>query len=191
MNNTELESLIRTIITAQLAPAEANPCACNAQGVAIFDSVDAAVCAAHAAFQRYQDAPLKTRSAIISAIRKGLADGLADLSEQAAAETCMGNAADKILKNQAALENTPGIEDLATRALTGDEGMVLFEYSPFGVIGSVAPSTSASCCRSESTARATKVAPAPRASWTGSSGASTEPAGLVLVTLPFSDVGEN
>lgn len=141
MNNTELESLIRTIITAQLAPAEADPCACNAQGVAIFDSVDAAVCAAHAAFQRYQDAPLKTRSAIISAIRKELADGLADLSEQAAAETGMGNAADKILKNQAALENTPGIEDLATRALTGDEGMVLFEYSPFGVIGAVAPST--------------------------------------------------
>lgn len=28
-----------------------------------------------------------------------------------------------------------------TTALTGDGGMVLFEYSPFGVIGSVAPST--------------------------------------------------
>lgn len=33
------------------------------------------------------------------------------------------------------------IEDLTTTALTGDGGMVLFEYSPFGVIGSVAPST--------------------------------------------------
>ncbi|WP_314190578.1 aldehyde dehydrogenase EutE, partial [Yersinia massiliensis] len=29
----------------------------------------------------------------------------------------------------------------STTALTGDGGMVLFEYSPFGVIGSVAPST--------------------------------------------------
>lgn len=34
-----------------------------------------------------------------------------------------------------------GIEDLTTTALTGDGGMVLFEYSPFGVIGSVTPST--------------------------------------------------
>lgn len=53
----------------------------------------------------------------------------------------MGNKEDKRLKNKAALDNTPGIEDLATTALTGDGGMVLFEYSPFGVIGSVAPST--------------------------------------------------
>lgn len=30
---------------------------------------------------------------------------------------------------------------MTTTALTGDGGMVLFEYSPFGVIGSVAPST--------------------------------------------------
>lgn len=53
----------------------------------------------------------------------------------------MGNKEDKFLKNKAALDNTPGIEDLTTTALTGDGGMVLFEYSPFGVIGSVTPST--------------------------------------------------
>lgn len=53
----------------------------------------------------------------------------------------MGNKEDKYLKNKAALDNTPGVEDLTTTALTGDGGMVLFEYSPFGVIGSVAPST--------------------------------------------------
>ncbi|SUH36577.1 aldehyde dehydrogenase [Salmonella enterica subsp. enterica] len=56
-------------------------------------------------------------------------------------ETGMGNKEDKFLKNKAALDNTPGVEDLTTTALTGDGGMVLFEYSPFGVIGSVAPST--------------------------------------------------
>ncbi len=43
----------------------------------------------------------------------------------------MGNKEDKYLKNKAALENTPGIEDLTTSALTGDGGMVLFEYSPW------------------------------------------------------------
>lgn len=66
---------------------------------------------------------------------------LATLAEESATETGMGNKEDKYLKNKAALENTPGIEDLTTSALTGDGGMVLFEYSPFGVIGAVAPST--------------------------------------------------
>ncbi|ORR82072.1 aldehyde dehydrogenase EutE, partial [Escherichia coli] len=66
---------------------------------------------------------------------------LTELAEESAKETGMGNKEDKYLKNKAALDNTPGVEDLTTTALTGDGGMVLFEYSPFGVIGSVTPST--------------------------------------------------
>lgn len=141
MNNTELESLIRTILTEQLAPPATSASTGSTAGTALFDDVDSAINAAHAAFLRYQEAPLKTRSAIITAIRSEVAPLIQTISEQAAEETGMGNAADKILKNKAALENTPGIEDLKTTALTGDEGMVLFEYSPFGVIGAVAPST--------------------------------------------------
>lgn len=137
MNTTELESLIRTILTEQLVPETAT----NQRAIAIFDSVDEAVSAAHHAFLRFQQSPLKTRSAIISALREQLKPHLPVLAERGASETGMGNSADKLLKNQAALENTPGVEDLATTAITGDGGMVLFEYSPFGVIGAVAPST--------------------------------------------------
>ena len=78
---------------------------------------------------------MKTRSAIISAIRQELTPLLASPAEESANETGMGNKEDKFLKNKAALDNTPGVEDLTTTALTGDGGMVLFEYSPFGVIG--------------------------------------------------------
>lgn len=142
MNSSELESLIRTIVHEQLVPvAQTSTTSARASEVALFTDVDSAIQAAHQAFLRYQESPLKTRSAIIAAIRHDLAPHLAELSERAADETGMGNKADKIQKNTAALNNTPGIEDLKTTALTGDEGMVLFEYSPFGVIGSVAPST--------------------------------------------------
>lgn len=136
MNNSELETLIRNILREQLAPATQ-----RAQRNAIFQTVDEAVCAAHQAFLRFQQCPLKTRSAIISAIREELMPRLTELAEESASETGMGNKEDKYLKNKAALNNTPGIEDLTTTALTGDGGMVLFEYSPFGVIGSVTPST--------------------------------------------------
>ncbi|WP_337263762.1 MULTISPECIES: aldehyde dehydrogenase family protein [unclassified Serratia (in: enterobacteria)] len=137
MNPTDLESLIRTILTEQLVPEVAPAQHANA----IFTTVDEAIGAAQRAFLRYQQSPMKTRSAIISALREQIKPHLPSLAERSAAETGMGNRADKLLKNQAALENTPGVEDLITTAITGDGGMVLFEYSPFGVIGAVAPST--------------------------------------------------
>ena len=46
------------------------------------------------------------------------------------------------------------------------------------------------CLRSESIVRATKVASAPSASEIGLNGESAEPAGVDLVTLPSSEVGE-
>ena len=134
MNTTELEMIIRNILHEKLMPS-----ALQIQRNGIFQTVDEAVCAAHQAFLRFQQCPLKTRSAIISAIREELTPRLTELAEESASETGMGNKEDKYLKNKAALDNTPGIEDLTTTALTG--GMVLFEYSPFGVIGSVTPST--------------------------------------------------
>lgn len=137
MNTTDLETLIRTIVTEKLSVTPPPSSAANG----IFPDVDSAVHAAHEAFLRYQQSPLKTRNAIISALRHELDGQLGALAQESAAETGMGNAADKLLKNKAALENTPGVEDLTTSALTGDGGMVLFEYSPFGVIGAIAPST--------------------------------------------------
>ncbi len=139
MNTSELETLIRTILSEQLTTPAQTPA--QPQGKGIFQSVSEAIDAAHQAFLRYQQCPLKTRSAIISAMRQELTPLLAALAEESANETGMGNKEDKFLKNKAALDNTPGVEDLTTTALTGDGGMVLFEYSPFGVIGSVAPST--------------------------------------------------
>jgi propionaldehyde dehydrogenase len=136
MNNNELETLIRTILSEKLEPARRK----NTTS-ALFDDVDEAIGAAHAAFLCYQQSPLKTRIAIIAALRKELVPHLQVLAERGAEETGMGKVEDKFLKNRAALENTPGVEDLVTEAFTGDEGMVLFEYSPYGVVGAVAPST--------------------------------------------------
>ena len=72
MNTSELETLIRNILSEQLAPAKA-----EVQGNGIFPSVGEAIDAAHQAFLRYQQCPLKTRSAIINALREELTPHLA------------------------------------------------------------------------------------------------------------------
>lgn len=140
MNHSELETLIRDILTEKLDHTS-TALAQDKQTTAIFDDVDTAIKAAATAYHRYHQLPLKCRSAIITTLRQELAQDINYLSEQAVAETGMGNVAHKRLKNTLALEKTPGIEDLTTEALTGDDGMVLFEYSPYGVIGSITPST--------------------------------------------------
>jgi propionaldehyde dehydrogenase len=56
-------------------------------------------------------------------------------------ETQMGRYEDKIAKHMAVINNTPGTECLTTDALSGDEGLMLEEYAPFGVIGAITPVT--------------------------------------------------
>ena len=57
------------------------------------------------------------------------------------AETGMGRAEDKVKKNLLVTTKTPGPEDLEPQAVTGDEGMTVTEYAPYGVIGSITPTT--------------------------------------------------
>ena len=55
-----------------------------------------------------------------------------------------GHVEHKIAKNLLAANKTPGIEDLKTTAVSGDNGLMLTEMAPFGVIGSITPSTNPS-----------------------------------------------
>ncbi len=137
MNTTELENMIRAILADNLTGAAGSAVTTTA----IFNQVEDAIMASHAAYRHYMAEALAIRTKIIAALREELAPLISEMSERAVDETGMGNVTDKIAKNTAALDNTPGIEDLTTRALTGDGGMVLFELSPFGVIGAIAPST--------------------------------------------------
>lgn len=63
------------------------------------------------------------------------------MSRMAVEETEIGRVEDKITKNTAAAKYTPGIENLPTEAKTGEHGLSLVEYCPFGVIGAITPTT--------------------------------------------------
>lgn len=109
----------------------------------IFQTVDEAVQAAKQAQKKLFDSSLERRQTIIRAIRENLAPYVTEMAERAVAETGMGNVPDKIQKNELALNNTPGVEDLvqSAKVITGDSGMTLYEYCPYGVVGAIAPST--------------------------------------------------
>ena len=110
-------------------------------GDGIYATVDEAVAAAKRAFNAFRGAGLEARKTIIAAIRASMLQHGEALAEMAHAETGLGRVEDKIVKNRVVTLKAPGPEDLELEATTGDLGMMVTEFAPFGVIGSITPST--------------------------------------------------
>jgi len=124
-----------------LPPVATAPLTAGGLGDGVHDSVDACVTAARQAFVRLGDATLAKRGEMIAAIRDAMRVHGADLAKLAWEETGLGRYEDKIIKNSIVTEKTPGTEALRPETATGDHGLTLMEYAPFGVIGAITPTT--------------------------------------------------
>ena len=107
----------------------------------VHDDLDSAVETAGRAFEEYDAMPLETRYRIVAAMRKVALAHLDEMAERAVAETSLGRVADKLIKNRVAITKTPGPEFLKPIAMSGDDGLMLLERAPFGVICSITPCT--------------------------------------------------
>jgi len=110
-------------------------------GDGIFPTIDEAVDAARRAFDEYRHVGLGGRKRIIAAIRSSMLEHGDRLAEMAHAETGLGRVADKMVKNRLVTTKAPGPEDLEVEAATGEEGMMVTEFAPFGVVASITPTT--------------------------------------------------
>jgi len=113
----------------------------TAVGDGIYPTIDEAVTAARAAFEAYRLMGLKKRYRIIDAVRVAMRDSAVELARLAHEETGLGRAEDKVLKNLLVIDKTPGPEDLEPTTWSGDEGLTITEYAPFGVVGAITPTT--------------------------------------------------
>jgi acyl-CoA reductase-like NAD-dependent aldehyde dehydrogenase len=107
----------------------------------IYQDPDLAVKAARRGFEANEKAPIALRVKMIQAMRDVTAANLRELSYYAVEETGLGRAEDKLGKNRLVMEKTPGCEILRPAAYTGDDGLMLTERAPYGVILSVTPTT--------------------------------------------------
>ncbi|MBT8212907.1 MAG: aldehyde dehydrogenase, partial [Acidimicrobiia bacterium] len=110
-------------------------------GDGIFPTVDAAVSAAMRAYTYYHDMGLDVRHKVVEAIRTSMREHGERLAYEAREETGLGRAADKVVKNRLVTTKTPGPEDLDPQVVTGDSGMMITEYAPYGVVGAITPTT--------------------------------------------------
>jgi len=114
----------------------------NKEDYGVFDNVEDAIIAAYEAqkiyIEKYQ---VKDRKRLIEAIRKVTRENVETLAKMVCEESKMGRYEDKIQKHLAVIDNTPGPECLTTDAISGDSGLMIEEYAPFGLIGAITPVT--------------------------------------------------
>ncbi len=112
----------------------------------VFRDVDTAAQAAFEAQRELAKLSLAKRGEFIAAMRDISISHAGAWARLAWESTGMGRVADKTAKNINAARLTPGIEDIKPLAGSGDNGLVLVERAPYGVIASIEPATHPAAC---------------------------------------------
>lgn len=132
---------VRRKVDGLQTPAPATSTSTPGAGGGIFDTIDEAVAAARSSQIRFADLGLEKRKEIVEKIRLVMKGHIPEMALRAVEETGIGRRDDKEKKNLLVIEKTPGPEDLEPQVWTGDQGLTITEYAPFGVIGAIAPTT--------------------------------------------------
>jgi aldehyde dehydrogenase len=107
----------------------------------VFADVDSAVAAAARAQREFEARGLEDRRRAVACIRRICSEQAKQLGREELEETGIGRLDHKIEKLQVIADRIPGVEFLRTEAFSGENGISLQEYAPFGVIGVITPVT--------------------------------------------------
>jgi aldehyde dehydrogenase len=138
------DELIRNVVQEVLAHmrnGQAGATNGQARRWGVFEDVDSAVTAAAAAQRQFEARGLDDRRKAVQCIRRICVEQAEPLGREEFEETRIGRLKHKIEKLIVAGEKTPGVEFLRTDAYSGENGISLTEYAPFGVIGIITPVT--------------------------------------------------
>jgi len=123
------------------SPLATAPASAMSHSDGVFADVDQAIAAAQRSYEDLAGCTLADRQAMVAAMRQAAVREADRLGRFAVEETGLGRVSAKVQKILLVARKTPGTEDLAPTAFTGDDGLSLVEPAPFGVVGAITPST--------------------------------------------------
>jgi len=139
------EDLIRSVVQQVLTQMGTGPAPSNGKASGgdhgVFPTVEGAVAAADAAFEEFRDRSLMDRKKAVACIRDICVEQADELGRLELEETKIGRLDHKIAKLRGTIPLIPGVEYLRTDLNSGDDGLTLTDYTPFGVIGAITPVT--------------------------------------------------
>lgn len=138
---TIVRRVVKNVMEHEVAPAVTIAGKSNSDW-GVFDDMNDAIEAAYEAFLTYHDrCDIQCRKKFTDAVRQMTLDHKEEFSRMTVEETGMGRVEHKIQKHINAAKNSPGVEYLQPQAWSGQNGLAIEEYSPYGVIGNITPST--------------------------------------------------
>ena len=139
------ETYVKEIIEKVLKDVEkTQPQVSSKKQIGVFDTMTEALEAVQKAYKLFRKYSVAQREQMISKIRELTLREAEVMARMGVEETKMGRVEHKVIKHQLVANKTPGTEDLKAGVWTGDDGLTLIEMAPFGVIGSITPSTNPS-----------------------------------------------
>jgi aldehyde dehydrogenase len=133
-----VQEVLASMRNGHAAPARTNG---KSRSWGVFADVDSAVAAATTAQRAFEQRGLDDRRKAVQCIRRICSEQAEALGREELDETKIGRLPHKIEKLKVIAERIPGVEFLKTDAFSGENGITLQEYAPFGVIGVVTPVT--------------------------------------------------
>ena len=112
--------------------------------IGIYADMNDAIAAASEGYKTIRAMSVAQREKLITVIREMTREEAPIMAALGVAETGMGRVDHKTAKHRLVADKTPGTEDIEPTVRTGDGGLTLTEMAPFGVVGSITPSTNPS-----------------------------------------------
>ncbi len=147
ISEAQIRKIVESIIKGNSAPAQINYTSTSYAGrnlIGIYADMNDAIDAAETGYRAVRAMTVEQREKIIEEIRRLTREEAPIMAEIGVSETGMGKVEHKRLKHILVADKTPGTEDIVSEARTGDCGLTLTEMAPFGVVGSITPSTNPS-----------------------------------------------
>jgi len=110
-------------------------------GFGVYEDMNVAVEAAQRSFEKLREGGMTARKKAIAVIRKLCVQKAKEWGEIEFNETKIGRLDHKIEKLGICGDLVPGVEMLDRMAFSGDSGLTVIDYAPWGVIGAITPST--------------------------------------------------
>jgi len=110
-------------------------------GFGVYEKMEDAVAAARRSFEKLREAGITGRKKAIAVIRKLCVENARSWAEIEFEETKIGRLEHKVEKLKICGDLVPGVEFMERTAFSGDFGLTVIDYAPWGVIGAITPST--------------------------------------------------
>jgi len=136
-----VSQVVSEVLTRLQTARSSGPGPVAAEAYGVYSDMAAACEAAHASYLKLRSAGVNVRKQAINVIRRLCVEKATEWGKIEFEETKIGRLDHKIEKLKICGDLVPGVEMLERMAFSGDFGLTLIDFAPWGLIGAVTPST--------------------------------------------------